>query len=296
MTGLDAAGVQRRVYTTVSSELEVWRRDSLRDLPVVCAAHPADGFDAGTVNLLAEVAESSVVCVNPPGVGGSRLVPHGLQPTLEQMVDAIETVRQRLGLGPWVFWGMSGGGWLAQLYARRHPRALLGIIVESVCLCFRERLADRDCALSPFFPAWRGQLEALGLIDTNSHAFDVTADAAEWIDVAGVGQVLRRPGGAALLVSPVPLGEGMLRALPSLVAFDARAWLGTVRTPALVIAGGADPVVPVSHVQRVHNALAGSRFLVADGAGHVPSAARDPRAISAVRAFLESLSGRAAPT
>lgn len=50
---------------------------------------------------------------------------------------------------------MSRGGWLAQIYARRHPDALVGIIVESTCLCFRGRLADSACALSPFFPAWR---------------------------------------------------------------------------------------------------------------------------------------------
>ena len=37
------------------------------------------------------------------------------------MTDDLEVVRRRLGLGPWAFWGMSGGGWIGQQYAERHP-------------------------------------------------------------------------------------------------------------------------------------------------------------------------------
>jgi pimeloyl-ACP methyl ester carboxylesterase len=68
-------------------------------------------------------------------------------PSLEEMVDRIEGIRRALGLAPWLFWGMSGGGWLAQIYAHRYPEALAGMVIEGGCLCFHERLADPPPAL-----------------------------------------------------------------------------------------------------------------------------------------------------
>src|SRR5262249_57505904 len=97
-------------------------------------------------------APRRVVCFTPRGIGGSA--PAGAAP-LEQMVDDIEAARRELGSAPWTFWGMSGGGWLAMIYAHRCPEGLAGIIVESACLCFRERLGHPRCALSPVFPARR---------------------------------------------------------------------------------------------------------------------------------------------
>src|SRR5207247_10641175 len=126
----------------------------------------------------------------------------GERDTLDDMVDQIEATRVRLGVGPWVFWGLSGGGWLAQLYAHRHPRGLAGLIIESVCACFRERLGDPACIVSPFHPAWRGTLDAAGLISPTSHASPAPTDDGEWLPVAGIGHVLRRPSGPALPVPP----------------------------------------------------------------------------------------------
>ena len=63
---------------------------------LICAAHPADVYEEGTAQLLEAASGARVVCVNPRG--------H----TLEEMVDEVEAERRRRGLGPWVFWGMSG--------------------------------------------------------------------------------------------------------------------------------------------------------------------------------------------
>ncbi|PYQ56565.1 MAG: hypothetical protein DMF53_25215, partial [Acidobacteria bacterium] len=137
------------------------------------------------------------------------------------MVDDLEAVRRSLDLERWVFWGMSGGGWLAQIYAHRHPDALAGIIVEGACPCFRERLADPVCVLSPFFPAWRGALETAGLLDPESHR-EAGLDDTEWIEIPNVGSVFRRRNGPALLISPMPVSDGMRRVMPELWKFDSR--------------------------------------------------------------------------
>lgn len=247
--------------------------------PALCAAHPAEPLGEGAVELLSAASGARVACVSP-----GRLV-------LEEMVDDIDAVRRSLGVEMWVFWGMSGGGWLAQIYAHRHPEALAGIIVEGACPCFRERLADPVCVLSPFFPAWRGALEAAGLLDPESHREANPADDSEWIEIPNVGSVFRRRNGPALLVSPMPVSEGMRRVMPELWRFDSRAWLSTVRVPTLVLAGTADPVAPLDHVRAVHEAIPGSLWVAVEGAGHVPVAEKRPEVGEAVRGFLRFASG-----
>ncbi|HWB74194.1 MAG TPA: alpha/beta fold hydrolase, partial [Nannocystaceae bacterium] len=118
------------------------------DAPRICAAHTTDAFGGATAELLAETASTSAACVTLPK-GGAAIA------AFDTIVDELEAVRRELAAPPWIFWGMSGGGWLALAYAHRHPDGLAGIVVESACACFRARLGDPACALSPMFPAWR---------------------------------------------------------------------------------------------------------------------------------------------
>jgi pimeloyl-ACP methyl ester carboxylesterase len=240
----------------------------------VCAAHPVDRFDAETATLLSQTARATVTCVNPrPG-------------PLDAMIDDLEAARRDHGIARWVFWGMSGGGWLALLYARRHPEAVAGIVVESADACFRARLADPACILSPNHPLWRADLERAGLLAADAHADPSPLDDVEWLDTTGGGAILRRRGGPALLVSPAPLSEAMRAALPTFWTFDARPWLGELALPALVVAGTADPIVPVASVRAVADAIPGASFVVVEGAGHVPTVERRPEVAAAVRALL----------
>ncbi len=250
---------------------------------VVCAAHPTDHFGPPTVELLARVAQARTVGVNPRGRAGT-------QASLAQMVDGIEAARRELALPPWIFWGMSGGGWLAQLYAHRHPAAVAGIVIESACASFAQRLADPECVLSPRFPAWRPRMEAAGLLDSDAPPEVGPTDLFEWTEVADVGSVLRLRSGPAVLVSPTPLAPAMKDAMPELVRFDSRQWLGALRVPTLVLCGTADPVVPVRHARAVHEAIAGSTFVAIEGAGHVPTAQQHAAVASALQSFLSRLS------
>jgi 3-oxoadipate enol-lactonase len=240
----------------------------------ICAAHPVDRLDAASAALLSQTAQATVTCVQVrPGA-------------LDAMIDDLEAARRDHGQPRWVFWGMSGGGWLAQLYARRHPAAVAGIIVESADACFRERLADPACVLSPSHPLWRGELERAGLFAADAHADPSPLGALEWREREGGGAILCRRGGPALLVSPVPMSEAMRRALPAFWTFDARPWLGELDLPALVIAGSHDPIVPVASVRAVADAIRGATYLAIDGAGHVPTSERRPEVAVAVRALL----------
>lgn len=247
--------------------------------PFIAAAHPAGVFNERSVALLVEMSGANVVCANFDA---------GF-PSLAAMADGLDTVRRQLGIERWVFWGMSGGGWLSMEYALRHPSSLRGVIIESVCSCFRVRLADPECILSPFHTSWRAILDARNLIDPDSHEAEGDARATEWIEIEGVGSVFRRLNGPALLVSPMPVTPGMRVGLPLLWTIDFREKLAEIRTPALVLAGDADPVAPLRHLRAVHGAITGSSFFVAAGAEHVPTTTRRDDVRDAVGTFLQSL-------
>lgn len=246
---------------------------------VLCASHPIGPFNEETIQILNRVFSAPTLCTNPaPGR------------SIEEMVDDIEQVRKNLGIDSWVFWGMSGGGWLAQLYAHRYPRSLKGVIIESSCPDFRLRLADPECIISPFHPAWKTRLLEQGLISEGSHSQPFANLKTEWIEVDGVGSVLRRLGGEALLVSPSRPSAVEAQVLPHLLTFSSLHYLNEIRVPSLVICGEKDPVVPVSHGRAIHTKVPGSLLRVIPEGGHVPTVQGGTEICDAVRAFLKMLS------
>jgi pimeloyl-ACP methyl ester carboxylesterase len=271
---------QHRRIEAAGGTLDVYVSEPLvPGAPFIAAAHPAGVFNEKSVALLCEMSGANVVCATfDPGF-----------PTLATMVDGLEEVRGQLGIDRWLFWGMSGGGWLSMEYALRHPSSLRGVIIESVCSCFRVRLADPECVFSPFHSSWRSSLGERNLIDPDSHAAEGDARATEWIEIEGVGSVFRRINGPALLVSPMPVTPEMRAGMPLLWTIDYRDDLARIRTASLVIAGDADPVAPLSHVRAVYDAIRGSSYFVAAGAGHVPTTTRRDDVRAAVGTFLQNL-------
>jgi pimeloyl-ACP methyl ester carboxylesterase len=288
MTGDDAKmPSERRLIDTSTGTLEVFAAGLMdAGLPTVCAAHPAAVFGDSAAGLLREMAAAGVVCVNPRGLGASSPQPPlRAAAALASMVDDLESARRGLGVTRWTFWGMSGGGWLGLAYACAHPEALDGLILESVCPCFRLRLADPACILSPFHPAWRSTLEKAGLLDPDAHLSAGDEQETEWHDVANAGPVFRRRDGPALLVSPIPVSPELRAAMPLLWTIDFRESLQAIRTPTLVIGGSLDPIVPLPHLRSLREGIRGSRYLVVEGAQHVPTSARHREVAQAVRAF-----------
>lgn len=277
----------RRLVTIGNASLDVTTGRWTTPVPrMLCAAHPADAFSESTVSLLEGIAGIPAACVNPRGIGNSSPVDVEHAYRLEDAVDDIEATRRQMGCPPWVFWGMSGGGWLGQLYARRHPEGLLGVIVESACSCFRLRLADPSCLLSPFHGRWRQRLADASLLSEDSHVTVGDVDGTEWTEVEGIGSVFRRRNGPGLLVSPMAISAAMRRVMPELWQFDSRGWAPDLRVPMLVLCGTSDPIVPVAHARALREAVSGSEFVEVEGGGHVPSLERRPEIAAAVRRFL----------
>jgi len=241
----------------------------------ICAPHPVALFSNEATILLADIAGAPVTAVGP----GENAT------TLEDIVDAIEEHRRYLGLDQWVLWGMSGGSFLAQLYARKHPERVLGLILASSGPYFRRTVEDPDCILCPRNPAWANKLASAGLL--TGHYGD---GPTSWEQIDGVGWVFRRQEGAALLVSPDTPSLELKRIMPALWAFDSQAWLPQITQPALVMCGTADPIVPIRHARALAELLSNGHLVLVKDAGHIPLTDQRPQVESAIRAFLADLS------
>jgi len=240
----------------------------------VCAPHPSALFSRETTDLLSSMAAVPVVAVGPPKGATS----------LELIVAAMEEKRRSLGIERWAIWGMSGGSFLAQLYAHMYPTAVTGLILASSGPYFRITVEDPDCILSPHNPVWSSKLWAAGLLD-GKYETGVTT----WQFVAGVGWVFRRGSGAALVVSPEEPSVELQAIMPALWAYDGRPWLGTIAAPSLIICGTGDPVVPLRHAETLASLMPNARFVAIDGAGHIPLTEHRVEVEREVRAFLQSL-------
>ena len=274
----------RRKVQVVGAELDVLvggRQES--GAPTLCTTHPTESMDTAN-GLLADITRARVVCVNPRGVGGSSPLAQPLDSILECMADDLEAVRLALRVRSWVIWGMSGGAMIAQVFAHRHPHALEGLILDSAGPCFSMALRDARCVMSPYFPKWREGLTAAGL----SGDPDAGLKGADtiWEEVPSLGWVLRQAAGPVVLVAPSAPSPQMRRVMPSLLAFDARAWLSAIQVPTLVLGGEADQVAPLGHLRALHEAIPGSTFVAIAGAGHVPVVEKPAEVGATVRSFL----------
>jgi pimeloyl-ACP methyl ester carboxylesterase len=267
---------QRLMVPVDSGELDVLVQGG-EGRSTVATLHPTESMHE-MLPLLAEVTEARVVAVNPRGVGRSSPHRDVRDATIDGMAADLDLVRQALGHPRWVIWGMSGGSMVALVSARWHPEGIEALILDSGGPSFASMLADPACMLSPRHPRWHAVLAA-----------SVDRDGAEqlaWAPVPEVGWVLRQGGGPALVVSPREPSVQLRRVMPSMLAFDARPWLGAIGVPTLVLAGGADQVAPLAHLRALHAAIPGASLAVIDGAGHVPIGERPDDVCSLVRRFL----------
>jgi pimeloyl-ACP methyl ester carboxylesterase len=59
------------------------------------------------------------------------------------------------------------------------------------------------------------------------------------------------------------------------------------RLPVLIMWGARDPIIPVSHGERAHDAIAGSQLEIFDGVGHLPQLEAPARFVAVLERFLE---------
>jgi 3-oxoadipate enol-lactonase len=201
--------------------------------------------------------------------------PRATQPvSIREHVADLEALRKSLGLQTVIPVACAVGTMVAAAYAAEYP--------------------ERTPALVLANPALR----------TTDAARAMLAERAALVQRAGMAAIL--PGAVDKAFLAQPHDERYARYLARFAAQDAQAYalsingileadasadLAKVRSPALVVAGAHDVLLPPEQARAVHALLPGARFVLMDDAAHFAPYQKPQQFAALVQAFL----GRVAP-
>ncbi len=233
-------------------------------------------------------ADYRIVTLDLPGHGLTR-APASYLMSLNGFAEVIDTVAQRLKLGPYVVVGNSMGGGAAWTLALRHPDHLRGLVlVDSIG--WPAPPSQQKTPLIFKLMSTPVGLWLLGHMDTRQMAENGLKSA--YVDPKLVTPALidryvelsRAPGHRAILLNGEE-GKG-----PPVTAET----LHAIKTPTLVMHGDADAIVPVSVGRALAGAIPGAKLITYPGVGHVPMEQIPDASARDLDAFLKTL-GSPAP-
>jgi 3-oxoadipate enol-lactonase len=193
-----------------------------------------------------------VILIDQRNYGGSSRLNEEYE--IETVADEVAAVLDRLEVQDAVVMGYSMGGMVAMALARRHPGKVAGAVYAATSASrFRTPVVDTSLSLAlrvgwKLSPVDGAHLSAAILRHVG--AFDPRHHRWMW------DQLLNRE---------VDLN---LRALRAIRRFDARKWLPTLSTPALVIIPSRDQVIPPSQQYELIGLVRNPDVLELRGARH----------------------------
>ncbi|MCS0637428.1 alpha/beta fold hydrolase [Streptomyces sp. LP05-1] len=203
-----------------------------------------------------------VVRFDLPGHGGT---PAGLLPRgagITELACHVLELADSLGIGRFAYAGISLGGAIGLQLAAHHPERVSRLAV----VCSSAHFGGPD--------GWHERARAVRASGTGPLA---DTAAGRWFTPAFAGSPAATTLTGALRSATDP--EAYARLCELLAAYDARADLGRVTAPTLVVAGRDDPATPLAHARELADAIPGAGLVEIPGAAHLAGVER-PRAVS----------------
>jgi pimeloyl-[acyl-carrier protein] methyl ester esterase len=215
--------------------------------------------------------------VDLPGHGRSPAFAHF---TLDAIADAVAAAMAERATCVAVL-GWSFGGQVALRWARRHPLAVSRLMLACTTPSFVTR-RGWDCAMSP------ATLRRFG--EELHAAYRLTLQRFLTLQVQGSdrGRSTLAALRARLFDHGAPDPATLAASLDLLAATDLREDVAGVATPALVLSGATDTLVPMQAGQWLAHALPDAHHRVIEGAAHAPFLSHPDAFVSAVHAFLDA--------
>jgi 3-oxoadipate enol-lactonase len=208
-----------------------------------------------------------------PGYGASAPVD---QPGFDTWAAALAEGLDAIGVGPCVLVGHSIGGMIAQTFVARWPGRVSHLVLSATSPAFGNPDGDfqRD-----FIRA------RLGPLDEGHGMADLAADFIPGlVGSHAAPEVVHAATATMARVTP----DAYRAAMQALVRFDARATLGDIAMPCLLIAGGDDRSAPPRVMERMAARIPGAQYACIDGMGHLGNL-EQPAAFNAlIDRFLSS--------
>jgi pimeloyl-ACP methyl ester carboxylesterase len=223
-----------------------------------------------------------VVAWNMPGYGGSGPLP---QMTFTVLADALEALLDTLPGKRVHLVGHSMGGMVAQEFLRRHAHR-----VTSVCLYATSpglaQPESPEAAQAARERAREFMARRIGPLDAGKTMRDMAESLLDQLLSPRAPEAAR----AAAIESISSVPPAVYRdAMRCILSFDGAAILPKIDLPALAIAGGEDRTITPEIVEAMARQIAGSRFEIIPGVGHLANL-EDPPAFNRVLSeFLDSL-------
>lgn len=239
---LGRAGAEQRTLTAPSGALRYFVAGEGRPVLLLHGANDQAGLWAKTVKPLR--GQYRFIVPDLPGHGESAPATGPLD--LSMMLAAVEALADReAGNEPLTIVGNSMGGWIALLYAEKHPDRVRALVLEN-----SGGLSAPDYSGPTLLPKTRMEARA---------AFNATFARTPIPDSIVDDFVRRAPRSPAARMSATDFGAHLL---------DAR--LGAIRAPVTLIWGESDGILPLDYARRMKDAIPGAQLRTIPRCGHVP--------------------------
>lgn len=204
-----------------------------------------------------EIPGTRTITIWPRGFGGSSQVRDPSDFGLTQRADDLEAARCALGIGRWTLWGLSMGGFVALLYALKHPAAVSALVLDSTAPSYAYAL-DRDSIWPDLAASDEGHRYASDASPQNRSQY-----FAKMRDLQRAKDPEYRPPDD-LEVNDAALAY----ILRNLSQYDVRGRLREIAVPALVLAGGRDGQCAPGQSREIADAVAGAQIEFFPELGH----------------------------
>lgn len=184
---------------------------------------------------------------------------HGASPvavgpyTIDDLVDDVVVLLDRLGLESAHFVGLSLGGMTGMRLAARHP----GRVDRLAVLCTSPLLGPPA--------AWH---ERAALVRASGTEAVAEAVVSRWYTAGFHAREPARIAAARAMVAATP-AEGYSSCCEAIATMDLTADLPAIAAPTLAIAGAEDPATPPPHLLRIANAVPDGRLLIVPDSAHL---------------------------
>jgi pimeloyl-ACP methyl ester carboxylesterase len=254
--------------------------------PVLLLVHGMGGGYENWREVIGPLARNyTVVAPDLPGHGASA--PSSGDYSVGALAVGLRDLLLALGHEHATLVGHSLGGGIAMQLAYQFPElAERLVLVSSGGLGPEVSLVLRAAALpgselwitaSAWTASWLGPTVGRGLAAVRFRPSPATVDVAR--GYASLADSGRRTAFLATLRSVINVGGQRIDASDRLYL--------TAGMPTLIVWGQRDSIIPVSHGERAHAAILGSRLEIFDGVGHIPHLEAPERFVTALERFLK---------
>jgi proline iminopeptidase len=219
-----------------------------------------------------------VIFYDQRGVGKSPALQVGQSCTIADQVADLEALRDYLGYQRINILGHSFGGYLAMAYAARYPERIERLIL---CDSAAAKFADTIFLFAKVFPETHERMAAIEIIDEATkrtafmHYFSMLFYSPQ-----------NRHAYLAQVTAVNANTQVADRLLKDMEELDFTPGLAAFPFPTLVLTGRFDMNVAPSVAYAIHQAIAGSQFVVFEESGHLPFYEEQEKFVQTVGNFL----------